>query len=226
MNRPKHLLIDLDGTLLGSRDLPLRIGFIVGVMKEIRKHEPRAGFFRCLRALRAMRLALEEEGGRAGSSNEIRAAESFGRALGIAPDRARGVLNDVVKATFPKLKAHFFPIPEARNFLGWAKARYQVHLATNPVWPREVVELRLSWAGIDPRDFEFVAHAGIMHACKPSLEYYHELLMQLKAQASDCLMIGDSERKDLPAAQVGIPVYLLGKDGDFSALRALLEEAK
>ena len=52
---------------------------------------------------------------------------------------------------------------------------------------------------------------GNMHASKSSVEYYRELLRELKADAKDCLMIGDSFRKDGLAAQIGIPVFILSK---------------
>lgn len=234
MKNIRHLLVDLDGTLLGSRDLFLRWGFITGVIREIKKEVPGAGILTSLRALRAMRLALEAPN--AQIRNEVRASRAFGEALGMKEDAAQKLLHQIVKTCFPRLKPHFFPISGASDFLHWAKEHFVLHLATNPVWPREVVELRLKWAGLEPSLFQFIANAEVMHACKPTLEYYRELLTVLKVSPTECLMIGDSEKKDLPAVQVGIPVFLLGRQanahqtdkhtwkGNFSALRSMLEE--
>jgi FMN phosphatase YigB (HAD superfamily) len=236
--RTRHLLIDLDGTLLESRGLLLRLEFIARSVGRLRGL---AGPLGALRALRAVRVALSEPAlAGTGRTNTRRAAEAFARAVGLAETEAHGLLDAAVGEIFPRLRRHFHPVPGALEFLEWARPRYPLTLATNPVWPEPIVKLRLEWAQVDPAHFTHITHAGVMHACKPSVEYYREVLALFSGGASpgDFLLVGDDLRKDLPATRAGIPVFILSDEavatpldvgaapawrGSYAALRALLE---
>jgi FMN phosphatase YigB (HAD superfamily) len=201
----RHLLLDLDGTLLASSRRGLRLDFIRESMRYLKRHG--IGAWKAIRAIHSMRKAIEKPG--KDLTNEQRAARAFSQALGLPEDEARALMYGMVTEVFPRLRKHFTEIPGARDFVDWAKARFPITLATNPVWPREIVELRLSWAGIDPKNFGFITHAAEMRACKPCVEYYSELVTRLGLDPAQALMVGDSRRKDLPASKVGIPVYLV-----------------
>jgi FMN phosphatase YigB (HAD superfamily) len=142
-------------------------------------------------------------------TNDVRAARAFARATGIDPARAEGVLADAMNEVFPRLERHFAPIEGASEFLAWARERYTLVLATNPVWREELVRLRLKWAGIDPSIFKVITHAGVMHACKPAGDYYRETLERARATPDESLLVGNEYKMDLPATRVGIPVYIV-----------------
>ena len=231
------MLLDLDGTLLASSGRALKMDFIRGSLSYLRRRG--VSGWRALKAIHAMRKAIERPG--AELTNEERAGLAFARALGIEKAEARALMRGMVFEVFPSLRKHFFEIPEAREFVEWAGARFPITLATNPVWPREIVELRLSWAGINPAVFGFITHASEMRACKPRVEYYKELLERLRLDPSSALMVGDSERKDLPASKAGVPVFLLEAgstatelislrsgvwSGGFAPLKGLLERER
>ena len=90
-------------------------------------------------------------------------------------------------------------------------------------------------AGLDPGCFGFVTTAVNMTACKPHLSYFEQILAHENLRAEDCLMVGNEKEMDLPASQLGIPVYLLDPGrplltvgprvwrGGFPELRGLLE---
>ena len=235
----RTLLVDLDGTLLESRQFPLRMEFVVRSLIRFKKHGGWTRSFRFLKKLRAeFESPLEAE---RSFTNAERAARAFGREMGMLQEVASVTLHSEVTAVFPYLKRHFYPVQGAREFLEWARPRYRLILATNPVWPLEQVKLRLEWAGIDPSIFTSITHSGRMHACKPTAEYYRELLEQEGLEASECALIGDDVRKDLPATQVGISVFILTKkkslrglslpnataqavSGNYAFLTRLLEE--
>ena len=107
--------------------------------------------------------------------------------------------------------------------------------------------LRLEWAGIEPKIFKNITHAAVMHAVKPTNEYYQEVLALEKLKPTDCLLIGNEYEMDLPATQVGIPVFIVTQEvpkksrhakiikrpvgsaqaweGSFKSLRILLERS-
>jgi FMN phosphatase YigB (HAD superfamily) len=233
----KHLLIDLDGTLLGNRALPLSVDF---VRRSIAALKPYADWRRAARTL----FLINKEFVKPSSpdTNDIRVVALFSKAMNLSLEEGRKVLKEGVLAIFPTLHKHFYPMPGAKDFLEWAHGRYPLTLATNPVWPVEVIELRVKWAGIDPSIFSHVTHIRRMRACKPTREYYEQILADQGLDAKDCLLVGNDVKMDLAATKVGVRVFIVDKrapgpkplkinggrapawSGRYSDLRAALEE--
>jgi FMN phosphatase YigB (HAD superfamily) len=203
----KTLLVDLDGTLLGAYNPLVRAEFMIRGLWRLRRH---GGLKSAARSLRAVTEALERPMAEEQVYlNAERGARAFARTSGLPLEEAGRVLQDEVSAIFPELKRYFYPVKGAREFIEWARTRYRLILATNPVWPIEQVKLRLDWAGIDPEVFSSITHSGRMHACKPLESYYREVLEQEGLDASECALVGDDITKDLPATRVGISVFIL-----------------
>lgn len=100
---------------------------------------------------------------------------------------------------------------------------WKVVLATNPIFPRKVVDERLSWGKLDAALFDHVTSYETAHFCKPSPAYYQEILDLLKLPAEGCLMVGNDVLHDLSASRVGMRTCLLTpwkinrSGGDFRA---------
>lgn len=231
----RHLLVDLDGTLVGYREVGVSWNFVKGALGELRRY---GGWRKAASTLLALQKELKRKG--QARMNDVRAVELFAKRMGMDPTEARRILREGLFVIFPRLEKHFFPIPGAREFLAWAHGRYPLILATNPVWPPEIVDLRVRWAGIDPSMFRFMTHVRTMRACKPEPEYYEAILRQQGLPASDCLLVGNELKMDLPATRIGIRVFIVGKRakperlpprkgralawrGSYSHLKALLE---
>jgi HAD superfamily hydrolase (TIGR01549 family) len=82
-------------------------------------------------------------------------------------------------------------------------------LATNPLFPKEAVEKRLSWTGIDPADFELLTHYENMSYSKPNPNYYQEILEKISADPENCLMIGNDLKEDAAASELGIKTIII-----------------
>ncbi len=231
----KHLLVDLDGTLLGNRNLYLSYDFVRQALSSLKVY---GGMTKAARLLLSIGRELKKTS--TDLTNDIRIVETFSRQMNISIEEARKVLRDSVMTIFPTLEKHFYPIQGAKEFLDWASPRFPLTLATNPIWPPEIIELRVKWAGIDPSIFADITHVRRMHAYKPSRQYYEEILEQNGLNANDCLLIGDNLKMDLPATRVGIRVFIVGDyknltpiqtsnakaqawKGNYPALRKLLE---
>lgn len=216
----RHLLIDLDGTLLGLRDWPLRIEFIVRAITAFKKH---GGFMKSVKVIQAMQNELDHPTSNA--TNRERVAKVFSQFLEVTPEEADKILNEVAANLFPAVQKHFFPINGASDFLKWAKDRYPMILATNPVWTEDIVKIRMKWADIDPSLFLSITHSGRMHACKPSKNYYLEILNQEKLKDSECILIGNDPKKDLPATEAGIPVFIISNSSELTPLHRPTQKA-
>ena len=99
---------------------------------------------------------------------------------------------------------------------------FRVVLATNPVFPSVATHCRIRWAGLEPEDFELVTTYENASFCKPSLNYYRQILEKLRLQPKECLMVGNDVGDDMVAADLGMKVFLLTdclinrKNGDIS----------
>jgi len=86
---------------------------------------------------------------------------------------------------------------------------WKVVLATNPIFPRVVVDARVSWGGMDGDAFYHVAAYETAHFCKPRPLFFKEILGRLQIPAEACLMVGNDTVHDLAASQVGMQTCLL-----------------
>lgn len=231
----RNLLVDLDGTILGNRNLPLALDFTRQAVAALSKYTG-------MRKAAALLLKAQGqfEAPANGVTNDLRFLGVLAKGLNVTVEESRRMVREALGAIFPTLKRHFYPIDGAKEFLDWAKDRYTLTLATNPVWPQEIVDLRVQWAGIDPKIFQHVTLAKTMHAVKPALAYYEEILAQQNFKSEDCLLIGNELKMDLPAVRAGIAVFIVGPfkrleslqikgakapawKGRYKHLRALLE---
>ena len=115
---------------------------------------------------------------------------------------------------------------------------FRVALATNPLFPSIATEKRISWCGLSHDEFElFTAYENSSH-CKPSLDYYREVIDKLGVKAEECLMVGNDAQEDMITEQLGMKVFLITRDlinkggedisryphGDFDELLRFVEE--
>jgi FMN phosphatase YigB (HAD superfamily) len=200
----RHLLFDLDGTLVQYRDVPVTLSFLKRALQKLTQH---GGLFRALKLMRIVRKSLLQVS--QGEPLDRKAARTLSRELGVSEEQAEAILWETVLEIFPKLEKYFKPMPGAREFLEWASSRYSLRLATNPVWPLEIIEMRVRWAGIDPKIFKEVTHVRRMHATKPHPDYYAQILREAHLVAGECLLVGNDPINDLSATKVGISVFLL-----------------
>lgn len=208
-NRPnfKHLLLDLDGTLIHSGNFLVHLEFIGRILPLMRHQKGwRAAWNSLKEGQDALKLKSKEK------TNHERLVTIFERHLSLPRAEAEKKLFESLLQVFPKLKSHFGKIPGAAPFIEWAKSRYTLTLATNPVWPIELNHMRMRWGGINPDDFKSITTADRMHACKPDVEYYEEVLEQEGFLANDCLLVGNERKMDLPATRAGIAVFLIRPD--------------
>ncbi len=110
---------------------------------------------------------------------------------------------DAVKEIVPAGLSH-------RALIDSLKSRgYQLVLATNPMFPKEAVATRLSWVQLSFDDFSYVTTFDNSCHCKPSLEYYRNILQEIERQPEECVMIGNNALEDMVAEQLGITVGLV-----------------
>ncbi len=108
----------------------------------------------------------------------------------------------------------------------------KIVLATNPLFPSDGMNTRLSWVGLSPDDFDLVTHYDNCTYCKPFPGYFTEITEKLGVKPEECVMIGNSVQDDMAAVKAGLKVFLVPEflenpqDADHSALpQGTLDEA-
>lgn len=111
----------------------------------------------------------------------------------------------------PALGDGIVPDPAAARVVqAWKARRAKVVLATNPVFPRMLVDLRARWGALDPNTFDLVTSCDNMTFCKPFPEYYLSIARSIGVPPSECLMVGNDVQMDLvPAAKAGMRTCLI-----------------
>jgi FMN phosphatase YigB (HAD superfamily) len=202
--RIRHVLCDLDGTLIYSGDARINLEFIGRTLPKLKIHQ---GWRAAVKVLKDSQSILKIPSSI--ETNFERLLSVFQKNLKLDRESAIGAMKMSMDDVFPKLQGHFGEMKGAKEFLEWATENYSLVLATNPVWSIELVKLRMRWGGINPDLFQSITTADRMHACKPSVEYYQEILAQEKFDPSECLLIGNDREMDLPATDAGIGVFLI-----------------
>ena len=197
-----HLLVDLDGTLLGldiDRFLPVYLQQLaVFVGEAVRLPD----FSQRLMAAVQVMVASRTDG----STNEEAFYATF--RAGLAPEISRAcddAFMSFYRDVFPSLRQHTRPMPGARAFVAAAHRQgYKLILATSPVFPRFVIEERLAWSGIAPAVFDGITSFEASRHNKPDPQYYAEILAAHGIRPDAALMIGNDLRDDGAATQAGI----------------------
>lgn len=86
---------------------------------------------------------------------------------------------------------------------------YKLVIATNPLFPRKAILLRIEWAGLNLDDFECITCYEDNHYCKPQLQYYKEILDIINRKPEQCMMVGNDVQEDMIAGKLGMQTFLV-----------------
>ncbi|HEY8391476.1 MAG TPA: HAD family hydrolase [Capillibacterium sp.] len=202
----KHLLFDLDGTLL-----PIDLDFFfehyltalsakfTGVIAEAEFKE---------KLLASTMLMVKNED--PALTNEEVFWRDFPARVGFSRSFLEPVFLDFYQHEYRLLGQNLPPAGPVRTLLSAAfRQGYNVTIATNPIFPLYALKERLAWIDCHEFPYRFITSMEQMHFCKPSLGYYRELLDLLGAKAEECLMIGNDMEEDMVAAFLGLKTCLV-----------------
>ena len=201
------ILFDLDGTLLRVQ----MDHFIPRYVERLAAYcspqvKPRR-FSRTM--LEAIRCLIMEEGN-GSSSNEQRLFALLKQQLGIAETVLIESLEHYAVHHLEELQHLVHPIPLAQRILKDCHRRnIPMVLATNPVFPRFMIEARMVWGGVDRSFFRHITSYENSRYCKPQAGYFREIAALLNIPPQRCLMVGNDSSHDLAAAAIGMQTFLV-----------------
>ena len=130
---------------------------------------------------------------------------------GYTREQFEPVLDDYYRTSFANVREIARENPYATEIasLMRRKADYTV-IATMPMFPLEACNARLSWVGLRAGAFDLVTTCDYSSWCKPSPQYFSEILDDFGVKPSDALMIGNDVREDMePCEKLGIETFLV-----------------
>jgi len=204
--RIEAVLFDLDGTLLQVRMEEFIPAYLGQLATRFAPRVPVERFRRGVRAVIHGLLAVRHPG----PSNEELFLAGVEHQLGITPEAFRAAFADWAQGEMATLRSMIEPLPEAAALVGAALSGGRaVVVATNPVFPRALIEARLAWGGLADCPFSLVTSYENTRHCKPDPGYFLDLAAGLGLPPQQCLMVGNDTCHDLAAAAVGMPTFLV-----------------
>ena len=200
------VLFDLDGTLLPMDQDEFIKDYFVRIAHTMAGHgyDPKA-FLEALHC--GVRAVMENDGSK--TNEEIfweAAVAKFGEKILLD----KPLVDRFYETDFAQCKGVCGVDPSAAALVHKLREKgFRVVLATNPVFPALATHRRIRWAGLEPEDFELITTYENASFCKPSLNYYRQILEKLQLQPEDCLMVGNDVGDDMAAAGLGMKVFLL-----------------
>lgn len=202
----KAILFDLDGTLLPMDQNAFTKAYFKLLSGYLAPHgvEPKAFSAGMWSGINAM---LANDGS---EFNDKAFWRAFEKAYGKPIREYIPLFDEFYRTEFDALKSECGVKSESATLIKTLKTKgYRLVLATNPVFPFEAYKKRTAWTGVDISDFELVTTYENSHYCKPKTGYYREILDKIGCAAQDCVMVGNDVGDDMPAADIGIDVFLL-----------------
>ena len=204
----KHILFDLDGTLLPM----VQDEFVKFYMPLLAKSYMNAGVsLDPKKFIGAVWAGYEAMVKNDGSCTNREAFWSYIEPeLPISTEESEKIALNFYADEFNQAICTTKPNPVSNQIVKRAKERgFETYLATNPVFPRCATMNRIRWAGLDAEDFKVITTYETCTYCKPNPEYFRGILEESSLDPSECLMVGNDVAEDLSIRSLGVKTYLV-----------------
>ena len=204
----KHILFDLDGTLLPM----VQDEFVKFYMPLLAKEyisrgvriEPESFIGAVWAGYKAM---VKNDGSR---TNREAFWSYIDPELPIGAEESEKIAEEFYGGEFNQAVCTTRPTPLADQIVKTVKGKgLGTYLATNPVFPRCATMNRIRWAGLEAEDFSLITTYETCSFCKPNPEYYKKILDTFSLDPAECLMVGNDVGEDLSIRTLGVKTFLV-----------------
>lgn len=200
------ILFDLDGTLLPLyQDAFIKSYFSRLAAKILPLGFEKDAFVKAIMA--GMDAMIYNDGTR---TNAEAFWDIFEKLLDVKQENIMDMFLDFYTNEFDEVQEILTERVSQRELIDNLKSRgYTLVLATNPMFPIEAVATRLGWIDLLPEDFALVTTFDNCRYCKPSVEYFQDILSRLGKKPEECIMIGNNTLEDMICEKIGITAGLV-----------------
>ncbi len=207
----KYVLFDLDGTLLGMDENQFVKIYFKSIYQKLFSQIGLSLEQTQLGMIKTLALLPKDE--RNNMSNMDKFFDIFSS---IYPNINLNFVKEnsdayYLSSAFDECKQSTKRISEMIEVVNLLKTRgIKMAICTNPFFPASAIKKRISWAGLNIEDFEFVTVGEKSHYLKPNIKYYEEIYSKINEYAKEeILMVGNDVEEDMVSAQLGFNVYLI-----------------
>ncbi|MBX9702594.1 MAG: HAD hydrolase-like protein [Silvanigrellaceae bacterium] len=215
-----HVLIDMDGTLIGQPGSLFNNLFLISLLFRMRSF---GSFSQIVKAVKKTIETLLSQ--HSFASNQDALFETLALELKTTRKKVERLASGFFDSDYPFICLFLHSEPHARRLIDLLRqANRHISLATNPVFGRREIELRLKASDLYLHDFDYVTSWDNMKSTKPHLDFFTDTLNKISAIPESTVMIGNDPHYDLPAYQIGIQTLLVGEKLTIKDIADSLEE--
>lgn len=216
----KHILIDMDGTLIGQPGALFHNLFALGVFFRFKKL---GSFSELLRAASKTKEVLLNP--HTFETNRDAFFETLSTELKSSRLRVERFMKKFFDVEYPFVCLFLHSEPEARKLIDLLHTTNRhITLATNPIFGPREIELRLKASDLYLHDFDLVTSWDNMKTAKPNANFFEDTLNKIGASPENTVMIGNDPVYDLPAHNLGIQTLLVGETLSLKDILESLQE--
>lgn len=202
----KHILFDLDGTLLPM----VQDEFVAMYMPRLAGRFVKYGVApeTLVKTIwKGVGAMVMNDGSQ---TNEEAFWSCFEQVTGIPRSEVEGETLDFYNNEFNEAITSTRPTETAGKIIaGLKEGGVKTYLATNPIFPRCATMNRIRWAGLNAEDFEVITTYEDYHYSKPNVKYFQEIMDEFGLNPQECLMVGNDVEEDLVIRKLGVKTYLV-----------------
>lgn len=138
----------------------------------------------------------------------------FASVFGEEKLKDKAVFDEFYMSDFEKTKDSCGFNPIAKDIVEYCKSKVgSVIMASNPIFPKEAMEWRMKFAGLNPDDFDYISDYENSSCCKPNPEFLKDILKKQSLNVDEVVYFGNNEVEDgWPTNELGIKVFMVGDD--------------
>lgn len=219
-NDKTHVLLDMDGTLIDQPGALFHNLFALGVLFRMRSFGSISQLLRAAQKTKEILLSSHSF-----SSNEEAFFETLATELNTNRIKIERFVSKFFDSDYPFICLFLHSDPYARKLVDLLHTTNRhITLATNAVFGRREIELRLKASDLYLHDFDLVTSWDVMKTTKPHTNFFNETLKKIGAIPERTIMIGNDPYYDLPAHTLGIQTLLVGNKLTLKDIVESLEE--
>ena len=146
-------------------------------------------------------------------TNDVAFWNAFSKAMGKDMKEYLPIFDKFYQNSFDSLSTvckTFDDVPQ--NIKKLKSMGFSLIVASNPLFPILAMEKRLSWAGANKEDFEFITSYETSSYSKPNPLFFKEIADKLNILPEECIMVGNDEVEDMSAAKIGMQTFLINRN--------------
>ncbi len=204
----KAVIFDLDGTLLPMNEEEFtKVYFGLLYKKAVPFGYKKEEFVNAI--MKGTYLMRKNDGS---ATNEEVFWGCFAKIFGEDKLKDKKIFDEFYLQEFEQTKVSCGFNPKAKELIDFCRKNFQyVILASNPIFPKEAMEWRVKFAGIDPEVFDFMTDYSNSRYCKPNKNFLLGVMDKFSLKPNEVVYIGNSEIEDgVMAKELGVQVLMLG----------------